>query len=756
MQAGEPQSSFGAIVLMGVWAVVVAAGSGARFGGAKQFAVIRGLTVLQRSVAALAPHVDGVVVVVPPGEVGMHPVDVAIPVVACAGGVTRSDSVRRGLACVPATAEFVLVHDAARPLVPDAVVRRVIDSVRAGADAVVPAVPVTDTMRSVDGGVVDRSKLIAVQTPQGFRADVLRHAHGTGAEGTDDAGVVESAGGTVTVVNGDPSNLKITTPTDLLIAEALLSARLDLGDDLGRRAVTDIRVGMGFDVHPPSDDPERSLVLGGVSFEGACGLAGHSDADVIAHAATDALLGAAGLGDIGSWFPDTEPALAGADSLVLLAARSKQCVRPVGRRSTWTAWSCSTPRSWPAPPGDAGPSLGRRRCAGDGEGQTNRGCRQPGPRRRCRGVGRGAGLAPCRDGRTGELMSRGPARGPSGPAKRSGPARGPSARSSGPASRSGAPAPKPAKAARSGGAGRAAAPSAAATPSTGRGGGAQVRGRGQRGGQRSGQRGTTPLRSEGSRPRQLGGDQVEGRHAVRELLLAGTRRVREVVLASGMDDAPILDDIVDLCDEQKIKIKEVSKNRFDALARTESAQGVIALAAPLREHDLDELARSVPGQPPPFLILFDGVTDPGNLGAVLRSAECAGVTGVILPRHRSALVSPTVTKTAAGAVEHLPMAVVSGAAGAIARLKELGVWVVGLDASASRSIHDLSVADEPVALVLGSEGSGLSRLARERCDALASIPLLGMLSSLNVAAAGAVACFEVARQRDLRRRLAGA
>ncbi len=267
------------------------------------------------------------------------------------------------------------------------------------------------------------------------------------------------------------------------------------------------------------------------------------------------------------------------------------------------------------------------------------------------------------------------------------------------------------------------------------------------------ERGSTPLRSEGSRPRQLGGDQVEGRQAVRELLLAGTRRVREVVLASGMDDAPILDDIVDLCDEQKITIKEVSKNRFDALARTESAQGVIALAAPLPEHDLDDLARSQPGHALPFLILFDGVTDPGNLGAVLRSAECAGVTGVILPRHRSALVSPTVTKTAAGAVEHLPMAVVSGAAGAIARLKELGVWVVGLDASAPRSIHDLSVADEPVALVLGAEGSGLSRLARERCDALASIPLLGTLSSLNVAAAGAVACFEVARQRDLRRRL---
>ncbi len=218
-------------------------------------------------------------------------------------------------------------------------------------------------------------------------------------------------------------------------------------------------------------------------------------------------------------------------------------------------------------------------------------------------------------------------------------------------------------------------------------------------------------------------------------------------MASGMDDAPILSDIVDLCDEQKVPIREVSKGRFDSLARTDSAQGVVALAAPLREHELDELARPADAARTPFLVVFDGVTDPGNLGAVLRSAECAGVTGVVLPRHRSALVGPTVAKAAAGAIEHLPIAVVPGAAGAILRLKELGVWVVGLDGAAPRTIHQLPISSEPVALVLGAEGSGLSRLVRERCDALASIPLLGVLSSLNVSAAAAVACFEVARQR---------
>ncbi len=217
---------------MGVWAVVVAAGSGARFGGAKQFAVVRGLTVLQRSVAALAPFVEGLVVVVPPGEVGLHPVEVGVPVVACAGGATRSESVRHGLECVPASVEIVLVHDAARPLVSADVIGRVIDTVRAGADAVVPAVAVTDTVRSVEGGVVDRSKLVAVQTPQGFRAEVLRGAHAAGVEGTDDAGVVEAAGGTVTVVNGDPSNIKITTPADLVVAEALLD-RVPVGGPTG-------------------------------------------------------------------------------------------------------------------------------------------------------------------------------------------------------------------------------------------------------------------------------------------------------------------------------------------------------------------------------------------------------------------------------------------------------------------------------------------------------------------------------------------
>ena len=255
-------------------------------------------------------------------------------------------------------------------------------------------------------------------------------------------------------------------------------------------------------------------------------------------------------------------------------------------------------------------------------------------------------------------------------------------------------------------------------------------------------------RSDGS-PKGLGGDQVEGRQAVRELLLAGTRRTREVLLAGDLDPAPILDDIIDLADEARVSIREVSRSKFESVARTEAPQGVLAMAQPLHEHDLEDLIGPDARGRDPFLLLLDGVTDPGNLGAILRSAECAGVTGVVLPRHRSARVTATVAKAAAGAIEHLRLAGVTGVPSALGRLSSAGVWSVGLDAGGSIPIHDLAVADQPLALVLGSEGRGLSRLVRERCDALAHIPLFGILGSLNVSAAAAVALFEVARRRGL-------
>jgi len=234
---------------------------------------------------------------------------------------------------------------------------------------------------------------------------------------------------------------------------------------------------------------------------------------------------------------------------------------------------------------------------------------------------------------------------------------------------------------------------------------------------------------------------------VRELLLGGRRRVRDVWLVEDIDDSPVVGDILQLAGELRVPIKRVTRNQLDAAARSEAPQGVLAHAAPLPESDLDALCRRGRDGRPPFLLALDGITDPQNVGALLRTAECAGVSGVLLPRHRAAHVTPTVAKAAAGAIEHLDLALVSGMPAALARAKELGVWVVGLDGAGDMTLFDLTVATEPVCLVLGAEGSGLGRLTRQRCDVVAAIPLAGALASLNVSAAGALACFEVARRR---------
>lgn len=354
----------------GVWAVVAAAGSGARFGAPKQFADLGGRPVLERAAAGAAAWAEGVVTVIPAGSAGPpglrdRLVDLIRPaaVRVVAGGASRSESVRRGLDAVPGHAEVVLVHDGARPLASAGLYRRVVAAVRAGADAAVPTVPVSDSLRR-HGSAVDRAEFAAVQTPQGFRAVVLRAAHAAEASATDDATLVEAAGGRVVEVEGEPGNIKITTPADLQMAEALLDepgptgpgegsgpgagerpggegglgagerfggeGGLGAGERFGGEGgVSGLRVGHGFDVHRYSDDPGRALVLGGERFEGCRGLAGHSDADVVAHACIEALLGAAGLGDIGAMFPDSDPALSGADSIGLLA-EAAAAVRAAG------------------------------------------------------------------------------------------------------------------------------------------------------------------------------------------------------------------------------------------------------------------------------------------------------------------------------------------------------------------------------------------------------------------------------------------
>jgi 2-C-methyl-D-erythritol 4-phosphate cytidylyltransferase/2-C-methyl-D-erythritol 2,4-cyclodiphosphate synthase len=327
-----------------VWTIVVAGGAGTRFGGPKQYEQLGTRRVLDWSVAAARAASSGVILVVPAADVEREG--------GVAGGASRSASVRAGLLQVPDDATIVCVHDAARPFADAAIFDRVIEAVAHGADAAIPGIAVADTIKQIDAaGVVvhtpPRAALTAVQTPQAFRASALRAAHGTGDDATDDAALVEAAGGRVIVVAGDASNRKLTDPDDLRWARERVGNHHQ-GSEGATVSTPDLRVGQGFDIHRFSDDPSRPLVLGGVTFDGARGLHGHSDADAIAHAVTDALLGAAGLGDIGEHFPDTDQRWKGADSLQLLR-HAATLVRGAGWRVGNVDCSvvCETPKLAP-------------------------------------------------------------------------------------------------------------------------------------------------------------------------------------------------------------------------------------------------------------------------------------------------------------------------------------------------------------------------------------------------------------------------
>jgi 23S rRNA (guanosine2251-2'-O)-methyltransferase len=250
----------------------------------------------------------------------------------------------------------------------------------------------------------------------------------------------------------------------------------------------------------------------------------------------------------------------------------------------------------------------------------------------------------------------------------------------------------------------------------------------------------SPSRRSSDAATEVGGTEVEGRRAVLELLRAGTRSVRSVLLADNLDQDPTIDAIVAAAGS---KLKVVSADRVRAESRTDAAQGVVARADPLRATDLDELLAEADA----FLVVLDGVTDPRNLGAITRVAETAGVTGIVIAKHRRAPLSATAAKTAAGAIEYLRFAVVGGIPAALERSKRAGIWCVGLDGDAGQPLAELPFAREPIAIVLGAEGSGLSTLTRKRCDALAAIPMRGAIRSLNVSAAAAVVCHEIARRR---------
>ncbi len=290
-------------------ALIVAAGRGSRFGGSlpKQYAPLRGENVLRRTLRAFASHpgVQRVVVAIHPDDQAIFNATAAgLPKVSSVhGGAQRQDSVRLGLEALAAEApDLVLIHDGARPMISAALIDRVIAGL-SGADGILPAVPVIDTLKRVDGDrigeTVPRENLVRAQTPQGFRFPAILAAHRAlaGESLTDDAAVLERAGKTVKIVRGDEANIKVTTMDDLARLEGTLG---------------ETRIGQGFDVHKFGHGD--GVWLCGLKVAHTQGLVGHSDADVALHAATDAILGAIGAGDIGQHFPPSDPKWKGAAS----------------------------------------------------------------------------------------------------------------------------------------------------------------------------------------------------------------------------------------------------------------------------------------------------------------------------------------------------------------------------------------------------------------------------------------------------------
>ena len=319
---------------MHVSAIIAAGGAGRRLGAAKpkQLLDIGGGSMLQHSVAAFArhPRISDVVLVLPKDQTSFlffssgDPASLP-PIRIVAGGDRRQDSVANGFDAVSSAADVVLIHDAARPFVTADLIDRTIDAA-AEHGAAIAALRSRDTVKRVNatGAITEtiaRETIYLAQTPQGFRRDILARAVAlgrAGAEATDEAALAERAGARVHVVDGDPGNVKITTTEDLEAARRRLSGSAG-------SAVT--RVGTGYDLHVLVAG--RPLVVGGVTLPSDRGPLGHSDGDVACHAATDAVLGAAALGDIGRHFPDTDPRWKGADSIALLRDAARM-VRDAG------------------------------------------------------------------------------------------------------------------------------------------------------------------------------------------------------------------------------------------------------------------------------------------------------------------------------------------------------------------------------------------------------------------------------------------
>ena len=295
-------------------AIIAGAGLGNRLGAnlPKALLQIDGITLVERAFTSLSSVVDEIVITAPNGYESEFKKIVGDSAKVITGGVLRSDSVRLALDSLSPSVQFVLVHDAARGLATPDVARRVLDTLKAGESAVIPVLPVIDTIKEIDSaGFVrstpDRSILRSIQTPQGFEVSVLRRAHEASEDATDDAALVEALGIKVKTIEGEARALKITNPSDIATAHSLLHP-----------TKVELRSGIGVDAHAFSQDQSRQLWLAGLLWEGEVGVDGHSDGDVAAHAICDALFAAAHLGDLGSNFGTSDPKYAGASGVTLL------------------------------------------------------------------------------------------------------------------------------------------------------------------------------------------------------------------------------------------------------------------------------------------------------------------------------------------------------------------------------------------------------------------------------------------------------
>lgn len=236
-------------------------------------------------------------------------------------------------------------------------------------------------------------------------------------------------------------------------------------------------------------------------------------------------------------------------------------------------------------------------------------------------------------------------------------------------------------------------------------------------------------------------------NSVWEGLRAG--RVREVRISGRSDDR--LRELLDLANARGVRVRHVTRETLDADAQGANHQGVVADVVPLPPASLEDLAHVKEGGDPPLIVVLDGVEDPQNVGAIIRSVDAAGGSGLVRQTRRAAPLAGAAAKASAGAVHHVPVADVVNIARALEELKALDVWTVGLDADAETPYYGLDLT-VPIALVVGAEGHGLRRLVRDRCDFVATIPMAGHVSSLNVSAATAIVLFEAVRQRRSRRR----